>query len=183
MVGPGLHVIERPGFKFISVDVHRARPGTVRRAVVVVGRCLILLDVRRHRHDHQRGFRQTPKELGKFRAHAVEVSAIGVQKLFFAGWEQLGVVGGGALQRLYVRKSQLMGNRQQLLLVLLYLVEADLVNLFRRQVGGGALLYQKAVVGFAIRQSPYAWIVAAAGDVLRLQKFAEAKVGRRSPAR
>ena len=59
-----------------------------------------------------------------------------------------------------------------------YLVDADLVNLIRRQVGSGALLYQKAVIGLAIGQSPYAGIVAAAGDVLRLEKFAEANISR-----
>ena len=86
------------------------------------------------------------------------------------------------LERLDVGEPQLFGNGQQLLFVFLYLVDADLVNLIRRHVGRGALLYQKAVIGLAIGQSPYTGIVAAAGDVLRLQKLAEADVSRDAPA-
>ena len=91
---------------------------------------------------------------------------------------QLGIFGGGRFQRLNVRKSQLLRDGQKLLLVLLDLIDADLVNLLRRQIGGGALLYQKAIISFAIRQRPYAWIVAAIGNVLSLQKLAEAEVSR-----
>ena len=61
------------------------RPGTVRRSMAVVGLCLILFGVRRHRHHDQWGFGQTAKKLGKFGPHLVKVSAIGIQKLFFAG--------------------------------------------------------------------------------------------------
>ena len=96
--------------------------------VVVSGRLILFLIIR-HRHHHQRSFRQTPEQLRKFGAHPVEVSAIGVEKLVFAGWEQLGVVGSGTLQRFDVGKSQLVRNGQYLLLIPLYLVETDLVNL------------------------------------------------------
>src|SRR5882757_8773650 len=62
---------------------------------------------------------------------------------------------------------------------MLYLFDPDLMNLFRREVRGGALLHPKTVVGIAIRQSPDARIVTAPGNVLRFEKLAEANISRR----
>src|SRR5216683_7456576 len=92
VIRPVLDISEGPRLKLIGVDINHTGPGTIRRAVFVVGCRLILLAVRGYRHDDHRGFGQTPKELRQFGAHAVEITAIGIQKLLFAAWEKLGVM-------------------------------------------------------------------------------------------
>ena len=180
----GLSCIERPRFEFISVDEHRTGPGAVRGAMFVVGCRLVLFRVIRHRHERPAAPWANAQRAGEVWA----ASGPGVHDkrpeaaLCWSGYS-LGFLRRPLRSALMSANPSFCAMASKLLLVLLHLIDADLVNLLRRHVGGGALLYQKAVISFAVRQSPYARIVAAVGNVLSLQKLAEADVSRILPGR
>ncbi len=87
----------------------------------------------------------------------------------------VGLERGG--EGLEVGEAELMDDGEELGLVALDLVEADLVDLGGGLVGGGALADEEGVVGVAVGEGPDAGVFAAGGNVGVGEEFGEALVG------
>ncbi len=169
--GQGRQRIERPRGQVVGVDQIDPRPAAARG---VVGR-----DVGRHRDDAEPCARQVAEVL---RRHPVELLGDpgGVFQQLVRG---LGVelrVGAQEVQELGERALEPAGlhGLQHLGVDLGHLVQTQLVDPFRRHVGGGELQDLGLVVGLAVGQRIGAQRRLGVGDILVVEEAEQGLVGR-----
>ena len=104
------------------------------------------------------------------------IGTVEVEQCFAAGGVQLGIGVDGGAESGDVGVAELLRDDEHVGFVGGDLVFADLVDLRRGQVGGGALLHAEGVVRVAIGQGPDAGVGAASGNVSGLEKSREALV-------
>jgi hypothetical protein len=90
---------------------------------------------------------------------------------------QLGIGLQTGPEALQIRKAELLRNRQHLRLVALHLVQPDLVQLLRGQVGRGGAAKAVGIELCPIGQRPCSGLLPACGNVADLQKARHAQVG------
>ena len=89
---------------------------------------------------------------------------------------QFRVIGDGSFERFQVLVAKLVGDGKHAPLDLFHLGEPDLMNFFGREIGGGALFYEKGVVGLAVGKGRNPGFGAPLRDVLIADERGEAGV-------
>ena len=90
---------------------------------------------------------------------------------------QFGIGRNGSAQGREILKAELLRDDQHLGFVALHLVEPQLVDGCRREIGGGALADEEGVVLVSVGEGPKTGIGPACRDVRRREKASELRVG------
>jgi hypothetical protein len=138
VVGDHLHAVKVAVGGVVGVDEQPSRAAAIGRAGLVISGRGGLLKVVRNRNHFEGSLGQAAEELRQLGLHRRQVAAVGCQQRLARGWMQLGIGLEAGAEALQVSKAELLRNDQHLGLVALHLVQADLVNLLRGQVRGGA---------------------------------------------
>ena len=149
----GFYVQRGALFEVAGVHHDMGRPRSILRPFHVVRGSLFLAELL-DRHDFQFRFRKTPEHQGQLRIHLVNILLIEVDNLLAGMRVDFGICRERGAKTLQVLVAELIDDFQHACFDFLHLSETDLVNFFRRKLGGGALLHQESIARGAIRERP-----------------------------
>ena len=159
------------------VDHDPAGPRAVFGALVVLRAGSLFLSKRLYGVHLDGGPGQAPEELREFRIHLRDIAAIQVQNLFPRTRMEFRVFLDRSVQALHVRKPELPRDLEHLRFDLGDLLQADLMDLFRRQVRRRRALDLRRVTRCPVGQRPHSRLRPSLRGVLGADERREPRVG------
>ena len=160
------------GSLVFTIDV--TGPRAVRSALDVLRVRGVFLAIRLDGHDNQLGLGQPAEQLRQLGLHLLRCTCDrdrgSPRATGRAAW---GWLCNRRAKRLQVLIAQLLAIASCCLSISRHLLQSDLVDLFRRHVGGGGALHHEGVDGVAVGQRPDAHFGAALGGVFLLHEVRE----------
>src|ERR1700722_16384710 len=149
-----LEIRRRHFFVIAGVHHHVSRARSVRRALHIFRR-RFLLSIFLHRQNFHFRFRQPPEHRRQLHIHLVDVLLVQIQNFFSRMDVYFGIRRQRGAEALQIRVAQIVDHLQHLGLNDPHLLQANLVNFFRRQVRRSHLFYVERVSRRAVRQRPF----------------------------
>ena len=131
-----------------------AGPRTVSSAIHVFGVGCFFLAEFFDRHDFELGFGQASEQLRQPGVHLIFVLAVQVEDLFARMGVEFGIGVDGCFETLHVFVAELVHHGEHVCFDFFHLVQAELMNFFGRQIGGGAFFHAEGIPCGAVGEGP-----------------------------